>query len=277
MTKTEVVKIESRNVAINPEMAANWLEINKHNRKLRASVVQRYAEDMKSGSWQRTHQGIAFDEDGNLVDGQHRLAAIVESGVTVNIMVTTGLPHGTYMLDGGFGRTVKDQLLLSDFDLDQAILTKKMVAIVNAYIQLFVNGEATPKKSSAKSVGEFLVRYEDECLFMRELINQNPTVKGISVQGAMTGIFSSVMAGIDRAKLEDFTRILLTGMGGGELDYPIIGCRNALMRDEAKNSSVYVHEKIRRVQYAITKYLDGSTSGASRVSKELIWRPPVLK
>jgi hypothetical protein len=38
-----------------------------------------------------THQGIAFDDAGNLCDGQHRVAAVVESGVSVKMMVTTGM------------------------------------------------------------------------------------------------------------------------------------------------------------------------------------------
>jgi len=34
-----------------------------------------FAEAMRRGEWMVTHQGIAFDTQGVLVDGQHRLAA----------------------------------------------------------------------------------------------------------------------------------------------------------------------------------------------------------
>ncbi len=43
---------------------------------------------MREGHWDTTHQGIAIASDGTLVDGQHRLLAIVESGVTVRMNVT---------------------------------------------------------------------------------------------------------------------------------------------------------------------------------------------
>jgi hypothetical protein len=36
---------------------------------------------MVEGRFQVTHQGIGFDEDGQLTDGQHRLQGIVNSGV----------------------------------------------------------------------------------------------------------------------------------------------------------------------------------------------------
>jgi hypothetical protein len=48
-------------------------------------TVRDFAEAMRRGDWRLTHQGIAFDASGALVDGQHRLAAIVEADVPVEI------------------------------------------------------------------------------------------------------------------------------------------------------------------------------------------------
>lgn len=69
---------------VTPAMATKWLEEgNTHNRKVRDSVVMRYAADMKAGRWKQTHQGIAFNGDGTLLDGQHRLFAIIEADTEV--------------------------------------------------------------------------------------------------------------------------------------------------------------------------------------------------
>ena len=76
---------------VTPEMAQAYLTRNTRNRKLRQSVVDRYAGDMASGKWQLTHQGLAFNCDGTLLDGQHRLAAIVKAGVPVTMMMTFGV------------------------------------------------------------------------------------------------------------------------------------------------------------------------------------------
>ncbi len=78
---------------VTPELADLWLtKHNNINRNLSQSTVDSYALDMKNGRWALTHQGIAFDTDGNLQDGQHRLWAIVLSGVTLQMNVARGVP-----------------------------------------------------------------------------------------------------------------------------------------------------------------------------------------
>lgn len=85
--------IKSKIKSISPKEALEVLrKRNPVNRRLSEATVQNYAGEMRAGHWQLTHQGIAFDVNGNLVDGQHRLAAIIEYGAPIEMMVTTGLP-----------------------------------------------------------------------------------------------------------------------------------------------------------------------------------------
>lgn len=64
--------------AITPDIAAMWLrECNNGNRAIKQGVVKKYAQDIIEGNWRITHQCIAFDSTGHLVDGQHRLSAVV--------------------------------------------------------------------------------------------------------------------------------------------------------------------------------------------------------
>lgn len=64
-----------------PSDARELLGKNYDNRALSESIVARYAGDILGGRWALTHQAIAVGPDGNLVDGQHRLAAIIRAGV----------------------------------------------------------------------------------------------------------------------------------------------------------------------------------------------------
>ena len=83
-TKTEV---------ITPEWAIDILENhNPYNRKLSENTVQAYAADMRNGRWVLNHQGLAFDTNKNLCDGQHRLWAVVFSGKTIESLVTYDIP-----------------------------------------------------------------------------------------------------------------------------------------------------------------------------------------
>lgn len=78
---------------ITPEFALEVLtKNNQSNRRLKQSWVDRLARDMSNNAWVLTHQGIAFDETGTLLDGQHRLAAVVKAGRAVQMLVTVGVP-----------------------------------------------------------------------------------------------------------------------------------------------------------------------------------------
>lgn len=100
-------------VDITPEMASEMLHCNTHNRNLRQRVKLAYAADMAAGNWQWNGESIKFAADGALLDGQHRLAAIIEAGATVPMLVVRGLPSRIQdTVDGGAKRKFSDVLML---------------------------------------------------------------------------------------------------------------------------------------------------------------------
>lgn len=106
MKDVEVVKVT-------PDLAHEWLGFNTHNRSLRDRVVRAYAADMAAGNWQWNGESIKFAKDGSLLDGQHRLAGIAESGVTVDMLVIRDLPNQVQeTVDGGTKRSFADVLNL---------------------------------------------------------------------------------------------------------------------------------------------------------------------
>ncbi|PIJ36758.1 hypothetical protein BMW24_003590 [Mycobacterium heckeshornense] len=98
-------------VYVTPEMAERWLGHNKVNRNLRNRRVDQFARDMRSGRWQLTGEAIKFGKSGNLIDGQHRLWAVIESGCTVPMFVVRGVQDEVQgVLDSGSARTAADNL-----------------------------------------------------------------------------------------------------------------------------------------------------------------------
>ena len=99
---------------ITPELAREWLQLNTRNRPLSKAFVQQLAQQIERGEWQLTHQGIAFDEHGMLIDGQHRLAAIAKTGIAVECVVTRGVPSTAFtVMDTGRKRSGRDALALA--------------------------------------------------------------------------------------------------------------------------------------------------------------------
>ena len=132
---------------VTPEWATKILE--EHDKKVtdgkfrqRArnhKTVQAYAADMKSGNWGVTGQGISFDEDGNLLDGQHRLAAVAVSGMTVKLLVLWDVPthinkhiRSQDLFDIGKKRMVGQQLAIDGFTYAMEMATTSRLLCVMA-------------------------------------------------------------------------------------------------------------------------------------------------
>lgn len=82
---------------ITPLTAREYLDHNyEGNRKKSKTRINRYKNVMGRRRWRLTHEGIAFDEDGKLIDGQHRLEGVVESGEPIPCLVVRGLPTEVY-------------------------------------------------------------------------------------------------------------------------------------------------------------------------------------
>lgn len=104
--------ISSKIETITPEVAARTLQDhNKVNFRVPIpAIVTRYAAAMTNGKWEDNGAAIVFDSAGNLADGQHRLLAVVKSGITIQAVVVRGV-KSVLELDTGSSRKLKDHLV----------------------------------------------------------------------------------------------------------------------------------------------------------------------
>ena len=72
-----------KRIYVTPEVAKRYLETNiEKNRKINKNTLRRYCKDIVDGNWcESTGETIKITENGVLVDGQHRLMAIIETGI----------------------------------------------------------------------------------------------------------------------------------------------------------------------------------------------------
>lgn len=92
-------------------MAEHYLTFNTRNRRCDQRFVARLAADMADGNFVETHQGIAFDVDKALCDGQQRLQAIIQSGKGQWLVVARGLcPEAMKAIDRNRTRSVADTI-----------------------------------------------------------------------------------------------------------------------------------------------------------------------
>lgn len=101
---------------ITPEIAEQMLGHNIHNRNMRDDFVYKLAEAMLRGEWRVNGESIKFDWFGNILDGQHRLAACILSEVSITTYVVRGLePPAQDTIDIGLIRRNHDQLSLNGY------------------------------------------------------------------------------------------------------------------------------------------------------------------
>ena len=90
--------VETKLQVITPEEATRIIEESNHeNRTIRQKNVLYLSDLIKKGEWVVTHQGIAFDVNGKLIDGQHRLLAIAKSGIDTPILVTRDIEPDAFI------------------------------------------------------------------------------------------------------------------------------------------------------------------------------------
>lgn len=102
-------------VTVTPEMAREWLKLNvANNRTIRRTDVEAYKELIKDDRWLLTPEGIQFNVNGRLIDGQHRLTAIAESGKSVQMVVWHNVPVAAMeYLNTGRTRSLADVLTVT--------------------------------------------------------------------------------------------------------------------------------------------------------------------
>lgn len=98
-------------VQITPDMARQWLERNIGNRPKYLSHVKKLETAIRAGKWKMTGDAIRFSETGKMIDGQHRLQAILDSGMSVPCVVMRELGDDIFdVIDSGKMRGKSDIL-----------------------------------------------------------------------------------------------------------------------------------------------------------------------
>lgn len=151
--KTEIVNIT-------PELAKSYLERNIKNRVLTKSQVDYFAKQMKNGQWMLTGQGISFDINGNLIDGQHRLSAIIKANTSIKMLVIFGLnPNSFKVYDTGRKRNGGDSLSILGVEN-----SRNISSMISQYHSLKSNWQTGERSQvEQKLTNTDIVNYYYEC------------------------------------------------------------------------------------------------------------------
>lgn len=232
-------------VMVDPDIATEWLAHNTHNRPARKAAVAAYAADMAAGDWRWTGDPIRRAEDGTILDGQHRLMAVVESGVTLPFLVLTGLPvEAQENIDAGVPRKFQDVLAL------RGEASASSLAAIVRKVHDWENGHRQARSgSNTKATHAQLSRTLEAHPELRDLqrASGNLTQNWKDMPASLVGLAWWVFAGIDQEDADFFFARLADGQNLAAGD-PIYELRKQLasVRDNVKG------ERSQRYMLALT-------------------------
>lgn len=260
-----VEKFKAEIREITPELALDWLTDPKYkapNRGIRKTKVASYVQSMREGRWHITGEAIKFDNTGRLLDGQHRLNAVVDSGVTIQSLVITGVdPKAQDVMDTGAARDAKD--VLGIHDVKHASIVAAGVRILVAYeAGRFFPGQETPKASNDE-----ILEYALNHSWIADMFAAcQADVRNIPVRGGVYLGSMSLMAMADREEAMEFTNRLASGHQL-EVGSPILVLRNRLQKIQM--------ERERHSPYTMVSLLTRafqSWRNVDRVEKYLLYK-----
>ena len=249
MTNSPTIQI----VEVDPATAEGWLARNPNNRNLRKPVVESYARDMVSGNWMLNGETIKFDDVGRLIDGQHRLSAVVTANVSVSMAIIRGVdPTVMDTVDVGAKRTYADALKLQGEDN-----TTTLAAVARRAV-MWQKGARTNTGAVRPTARE-----------MNSFIDQNPQIRSSAelaarlsnrtlLPASVVGLCHWLFSPLDP---DDATWFLARTADGDGLpsNSPIAALRNRIVKMRVGGGRVNETEALALVIYAWNAHRSGGT------------------
>lgn len=249
---------------VNVWTAREWLERNEKNRNIRPDHVNAMVRDLLNDNWKLSTDAIGFSRTGRLLNGQHRLTAVIKAEVPARFIVASGLDDVVQkIMDTGSKRTAAD--------------LQKMGGIVTAYHTLsasVVNGVLRYKHS-----GTGVMRGATEITRMEvsTFTENNAEALALACQQAMRtwntfrsitstslGIAYYLFNEIDPVTAADF----FLKLGSGEMlraGDPIHTLRERAARDRAAGIKITANESLTRLVWTWNAVREGREMRVLRI------------
>lgn len=216
---------------ITPDIAEHILANNVGNRRVAKRIVQKYAAEMKSGNWKLNYEPIVISKTGKLLNGQHRLLAVVESGVSVDLYVIRGADDDTFLYDRGYTRS-EDQAI---YMMGVNNCTKITLSIAKLFFSSVIPNNAGV--ASTVEIIAFLNVFKNDLQTYQECVGAKHSRSGQMTVKTNQSVFGlACVIGLDNGMSKDeihrFLKSVRTGFIEDETETSAIIIRNMILADK---------------------------------------------
>ncbi|AGH32180.1 hypothetical protein VPHG_00113 [Vibrio phage 11895-B1] len=232
---------------ITPEKAEIYLSHNMSNRKVDKSRVERYAKDILSGAWLNNGESLKFSLSGELIDGQHRLSAIIKAGVAVEMLVIKGLSdESRYTVDTAKPRTGADVLCIHNG------ASKSLAATINQAIALhdkYTKGVVDSAGNTKLTNQQVLAYYDKHEHLIKESVaymEANFNSRNGLIATAELLFLIMLFSEIDKETMDIFLTKVIKGHGifSGEVETHL---REILLSNRASNRKMTRRQRLNTI------------------------------
>jgi len=221
-----------KKVMMTPDLAKAYLELNTRNRSISQNHVRFLSREMQAGRWKLNGDTICLSKT-RLIDGQHRLLAIIDSGMAFPMLVIEELEDEVFdTKDFGKKRSAADVLFIKG---ETSCTT---LAAAAAFVDRYMTGQFEKSKPvySAVAIEELLEKYGTGLRKSVNFCRKTGTKKlvGNSIMAGLHYIFSN----IDQEQ-SDFFWTSLIGGDGLEKTSPVF-----VLRERLLSNSMMRHSKL---------------------------------
>lgn len=213
---------------LTPALAEMILGNNDGNRRVRKDVVKKYAKEMMEGRWKEdTGETIKISKQGVLLDGQHRLLALIMAGRNIHFHVSSEMDSDVFdVIDAGAVRNGED--VFSIANIKRANLLPSMIQTY-FFIKSGLKSTTIDKRLS---ISKLLQVYNDNPDFWDDsslLANTWYVSFAKILPPSLIGGFYSVAKEISKSDAVIFMDQLCNGI---ECCHVVSICRRQLMQDK---------------------------------------------
>lgn len=216
---------------ITPEIAEKLLLKNTRNRQVMQVHVMGLAEEMKAGRWKVNGDTICLNGDV-LIDGQHRLMAVVESKVTITTWVVRGIASDVFdTKDVGRRRSAADTLSV------HGEINCRNLAACLIFIDRYFTGRLENRRHrySNSEVEELLQKYPDA-----RTVAQYAGRGGLLPPSVNRGLFY-LFSQADKQQAAKFMEDAMNGVNLNS-DDPVYRLRERLVQNSLSKAKLTVGE-----------------------------------
>lgn len=244
---------------INAELAKTLLERSKgvvKNRRISQTKVSQYRDMMLNGQWKLNGETLILNKEGYVIDGQHRLKAVIEAAVVqpdiqIPLLVTEGVEDSAMAtIDQGLSRTIGHAADLSGRDAKSNHL-----AITKALY--FSVSDAKPgagiRTLNTADILETYDKYRDAIRFAAQSFSAgHSSVRYASYKATIARAY---ILGYDQTMLERFMQIADRGIYDSETELAAVHFRNYVVARRHYHNLGTSQDFYRRALWAIDRFL----------------------